>query len=73
MLHILNFVRLHGAAELLDQNPAPLSELLGAGFCEPLTKILRCLILNFSVVKRRLPFAPLSTPRWTTDRKEARH
>jgi len=35
MLHILNFVRLHGAAELVNQSPASVSELLGAGFREP--------------------------------------
>ena len=28
MLHILNFVRLDGAAELLDQSAAPVSELV---------------------------------------------
>jgi hypothetical protein len=32
MLYILNFLRLHGAAELLDQSAAPASELLGTGF-----------------------------------------
>jgi len=35
LLHFLNFVRLHGAAELLNQSPAPVSELVGAGFREP--------------------------------------
>ncbi len=35
MFHILNFVRLHRAAEPLDQNPAPLAELMGTGFREP--------------------------------------
>jgi hypothetical protein len=29
LLYILNFVRLHGAAELVDQSPASVSELLG--------------------------------------------
>ena len=35
LLHFLNFVRLHAAPELLDQSPAPVSELLRAGFREP--------------------------------------
>jgi hypothetical protein len=35
MFHILNLVRLHGAAELLDQNSAPLAELQRTGFREP--------------------------------------
>jgi hypothetical protein len=34
MLHSLNFVRLHGAAEMLDQGTAAISKLVGTGFCE---------------------------------------
>jgi hypothetical protein len=35
MFHILSFVRLHGAAKLVDQSPASVSQLQGAGFREP--------------------------------------
>src|SRR4029077_13856418 len=35
LLHFLNFVRLHSAAELLNQSPAPVPELLRAGFRKP--------------------------------------